>query len=328
MTENIKPGDRVRVRLTGSLFDTSEIVTATGLAVGQEHRGVMTDDERVNLDGFTNPQPIWGRINGGAWSVEVIERDPTSDFKIGDKVKTHTGVYSYRGQVGEVVNVEPWGLVYVALGPYVGGLTHYPGELEKIELPTEEPLAEWEKELLGIRVPVAEDPEVEDEEEPDHGEDLSESHGVRLQDTVFLQGDALYGLRGKVGAIRRPANRDELFVHVATDDHGTVVSKIEEVEVLPSPEALGAMDLSDYLILGIIREATVDAGIEAGLSREIVKQHTEAGLLRIQNFLDEGRQTAYNEGFQAGEESETRASINTLEYLKGEVEDLIESAKN
>lgn len=207
MTENIKVGDRVKVKLTGSLFRESYISEGAGLAVGQVRTGVARGDGLVDLDGCFNPyfpetkKQVWGWVGSpeeSGWSVEVVERDPTNDFKVGDKVKMNTSVYGHPGQVGEVVSVDPWSLVMVAFGDYTYGLSHYPHELEKIELPEEQPLAEWEMELLGVSDL---DNEPEPEPEPFQVGDRVKIGLDNRGKEVYLSDWALSGSVGVIGNI-------------------------------------------------------------------------------------------------------------------------------
>ena len=258
--EDLKVGDKVSIRLhDGGFWGTEENdLSQLGLTRGSEHTGVVAQPDPYDLTGGRGKKVlIDGAQRGeGRHHWYAVLGDETSQYRadllktkpqVGDTVQTilEDVGYSYvhLGNVATVTEAHGNGTVFADFVRDDGStesLYLLPEEFEVVELPTEEPPAEWEDQDL--------EPEVKPEVTPERK--------FHVGDRVKFSKEIGYSDPDLTGTVTGIRNINEMYdYNVLRDDNGYDLGYYEHelVSTKPTPEPLAEWERE---LLGLNADGT------------------------------------------------------------------------
>lgn len=208
------------------------------------------------------------------------EVTPERKFHVGDRVKFSKEIgYSDPDLTGTVTGIRNINEMYdynVLRDDLWYDLGYHEQELVSTK-PTPEPLAEWERELLGLNA--------------DGTKKVTEYQGLKIGDAVFIKHIGRYGTEAVVQSFDTGS---DVSVGVAVETGETL--HYQRHELIYLPPVTPTTPASQEIIHGIIREAIVKSGNDMGASNASIKAAVESSASRIDTYFE----TLYNEGFEKG----------------------------
>lgn len=234
----------------------------------------------------------------------VEEREVTSrdGFTIGDKVQfireERLGA-AVKGMVGTVVKFSLF--IIVDFGDLVFVYCKA-DEIKKIELPTEQPLAEWEQELW--------DRQLDTEEETDLRAEAEEHNGISVGDSVVITSEHRFGTSEKVTRItpNDPRQTYEL--------EGGEWFPYEDIERMPDlhPDGLATPEIVGMIVLENVARTGRDMGADSALIRQSARDSRAKVFALFTSIQDK----AYDAGKIDGKMEALREAHNYFGDMIGE----------